>query len=185
MTLTVGGTAIEGVRTVRGTRRGDARGFLERLFCEGELAAILEGRRIVQVNRTRTEGKGTVRGLHFQFPPSAEMKFVHCLSGQIFDVAADLRSESPTLHRWHGQMLDGDEGGTVVIPEGVAHGFQLLSESCDILYFHTAAYDPDREGGIDATDPALAIEWPLAIERRSERDAALPRIGTGATEIVL
>ena len=185
MSLTIGETAIDGVRTLRSTRRGDARGFLERLFCEDELADVLDGRRIVQVNHARTIGKGTVRGLHFQFPPSAEMKFVHCLAGQIFDVAADLRAGSPTLHHWHGEVLDGEQGVTLVIPEGVAHGFQLLSDSCDLIYFHSAAYDPEREGGIDALDPTLAVEWPLPVERRSERDEALPRVGDGAAEIRL
>ena len=185
MNLALAATEIEGVQILHGNRRGDARGFLERLFCENELAAVLGARRIVQVNHTRTEGRGTVRGLHFQLPPSAEMKFIHCLSGRIFDVAVDLRARSSTLHRWHGEVLDGEEAKTLVVPEGVAHGFQLLSDACDLIYLHTAAYDPKREGGVDATDPVLAIAWPLPVERRSERDEGLPRIGAGAAEVVL
>ena len=185
MSLSVAETSIPGVQLSHGVRRGDERGFLERLFCENALAELLGDRRIVQVNHTRTVGSGTVRGLHFQLPPAAEMKFVHCLSGRIFDVAVDLRADSPTLHRWHGETLDGDEPTTLIIPEGIAHGFQLLSERCDLLYFHTAAYDPELERGVDALDPALAIEWPLPVERRSQRDQALPRIGAGVPEIAL
>src|ERR1700755_1085117 len=131
---------VAGVRLLRGRRLGDERGFLERLFCRESLREILGDRTIVQINHTRTLGRGTVRGLHFQRPPFAEMKLVHCLRGRIFDVAADLRTHSPTPHKWHGEILSDEEPRTLVIPEGVAHGFQVLSDDCELIYLHTAAY---------------------------------------------
>jgi dTDP-4-dehydrorhamnose 3,5-epimerase len=185
VTLSIANTEIDGVRLVTGTRLADPRGFLERVFCVGDLGEILQGRTVVQVNHTRTVRKGTVRGLHFQYPPAAEMKLVHCLSGSIFDVAADLRAGSPTQRRWHGEILSADEPKTLVIPEGVAHGFQLLSDSCDILYFHTAPYRREAEGGVNACDPALSINWPLPLRLQSERDAGLPMLDCQFTEVAL
>ena len=185
MSLSVCHTRLAGVEVLRGKRIGDARGFLERLFCSEALSDVLQERRIMQINHTHTEGKGTVRGLHFQYPPASEMKFVHCLSGRIFDVAADLRANSSTCGQWHGEILSGDEPKTFVIPEGVAHGFQLLSETCDILYLHTAPYSPEAEGGLNACDERLAIDWPLPIGLRSERDRLLPSLGPEFAKVEL
>ncbi|WPL20175.1 CDP-glucose 4,6-dehydratase [Thiorhodovibrio frisius] len=108
---------------------GDARGFLERLYCQEELRPLLGERRIVQINRTLTAQAGTVRGLHFQHPPHAELKAVTCLRGAIFDVAVDLRQGSSTFLHWHAERLSGDQPRTLVIPEGFAHGFQTLTDN--------------------------------------------------------
>jgi dTDP-4-dehydrorhamnose 3,5-epimerase len=151
---------------------GDERGYLERLFCFQELQSIIEQRAILQINHSLTAKAGTLRGLHFQHPPHAEMKLVSCLCGEVFDVAVDLRQGSPTFLHWHAEHLSADNHRTLAIPEGFAHGFQTLTADCELLYLHTAAYQPTAEGGLDALDPALAIHWPLPISDRSARDQA-------------
>jgi len=163
-------TPIEGVRLIQRHPAGDERGYLERLFCGADLRVTMDGRRIVQINHTFTAKAGTVRGLHFQYPPYAEMKLVSCLRGTVFDVAVDLRQGSPTFLRWHAETLSADNHRTLVIPEGIAHGFQALSDDCELLYLHTAAYQPDAESGLNAIDPCLAIAWPLPVGERSSRD---------------
>ncbi|RZI99497.1 MAG: dTDP-4-keto-6-deoxy-D-glucose epimerase [Brevundimonas sp.] len=153
---------------------GDERGFLERIFCADELADILGTRSISQINRTLTVEQGTIRGLHFQEPPFAEMKLVSCLQGEVFDVAVDLRPTSPTFLNWHAEILSGDNGRTLVIPEGFAHGFQTLTPECVMLYLHTAPFTSSAEGGLNPMDDRLRINWPLAVRNISARDAAHP-----------
>lgn len=166
-------TPIDGLMRVARTPVADARGFLSRLYDRGVLAqAGLAD--IVQVNHTLTRARGTVRGMHFQRPPSAEDKLVSCIRGAVFDVAVDLRAGSPTLLGWHGERLDAGNGLALLIPKGFAHGFQALTDDCELLYLHSAVYDPAAEGALNATDPALAIDWPLPIAARSPRDQAHP-----------
>jgi dTDP-4-dehydrorhamnose 3,5-epimerase len=167
-------TAIQGLVVLQRKPLGDSRGYLERLFCAGELAKLLGGRAIMQINHTLTASRGMVRGLHFQHPPHAETKFVSCLRGEVFDVAVDLRRDSPSFLRWHGEVLSADNHRTLMIPEGFAHGFQTLADDCEMLYFHTAAYDPAAEGGLHPADPRLAIEWPMPVAGLSSRDAGHP-----------
>lgn len=158
------------VRVERHARR-DTRGFLERMFCEADLEGILpEGERIVQVNRTRTRLLGTVRGLHFQRPPHAETKIVSCLRGEVFDVAVDVRPDSPTFLRWHAERLSEANATSLVIPAGFAHGFQTLADDCELLYFHSAAWHAPAEDGLHPSDPALAIAWPRGVSELSCRD---------------
>lgn len=163
-------TPLEGLKVLRRKPVGDSRGFLERLFCAQEFAHILGGKTIAQINRTRTGQCGSVRGMHFQNARHAEMKFVTCLRGEVFDVAVDVRKNSPTFLQWHGELLTQDNHTTLLIPEGFAHGFQTLSSDCEMLYFHTAAYHADSEGALNVQDPRLAIKWPMAITEQSERD---------------
>lgn len=167
-------TPIEGLRVLQRKPVRDSRGYLERLFCMDEFQSLLPGRRIEQVNHTLTAGCGTVRALHFQHSPHAETKFVHCLRGEVFDVAVDLRRGSPTFLRWHAEMLSAENHRTFVIPEGFAHGFQVLADECEMLYFHTAAHCREAEGGLHPRDPRLAIGWPLPVAGLSPRDAAHP-----------
>ncbi len=151
---------------------GDSRGYLERMFCVDELQDVFGARRIVQINHTLTQTRGTVRGMHFQHAPHAEMKFVSCLRGSVFDVAVDLRKGSPTFLQWHAELLSADNHKTLAIPEGFAHGFQTLTDDCEMLYLHTAAYAPGAEAGLSPKDAKLAIAWPLPIAEISPRDAA-------------
>ncbi len=165
-------TPLAGLQILQRKPIGDSRGYLERLFCSEELQALAPGRHIAQINHTLTARRGTVRGMHFQRPPHAEIKFVCCLRGEVFDVAVDLRDNSPTFLRWHAEVLSADNHKTLVIPEGFAHGFQTLTDDCEMLYFHTAAYQPGAEGGLNAQDPRLAIQWPFPVADLSQRDAA-------------
>lgn len=163
-------TPLSGLRRMQRLIRGDERGYLERVFCADELMPVLANREVRQVNRTLTRRAGTIRGMHFQRAPHSELKIVSCLRGSVLDVAVDLRAGSPTFLQWHAEELSAANHAALVIPEGFAHGFQTLEDDCELLYFHTADFNPVAEGGIDALDPMLAIRWPLAVAERSERD---------------
>ena len=163
-------TPLSDLKLVQRKGIEDSRGFLSRFYCFEEFAALGIGKPIAQINHTLTHKKGTVRGLHFQYPPYAETKFVSCLRGEIFDVAVDLRRSSPTFLRWHGEVLSAANRKSLLIPEGYAHGFQALSDECELVYLHTCAYHPESEGALSVNDPQLAIVWPLAIAEISDRD---------------
>lgn len=167
-------TPIDGLMVVGTNRIGDHRGAFARLFCEQELKPVLGDRRIVQMNQSWTQSVGALRGMHFQHSPHAEMKMVRCLKGKVWDVAVDLRQGSPTFLRWHGVELSADNAGMLVVPEGCAHGFQVLEPDSELLYLHTAAYSPSAEAGLRYDDPLLAIAWPLEVADISERDRVHP-----------
>jgi dTDP-4-dehydrorhamnose 3,5-epimerase len=169
-------TPLAGLRILVGNPVGDHRGHLERIFCQQELADILHGKSIAQINRTLTARAGTVRGMHFQHPPHAEMKFVSCLRGEVFDVAVDVRRGSPTFLAWHAEVLSEDNHKSMVVPEGFAHGFQTLTSDCELLYLHTSAHVAEAEGALNAVDPRLAIAWPTRITEQSARDRAHPML---------
>jgi dTDP-4-dehydrorhamnose 3,5-epimerase len=165
-------TTLAGLRLVVRKPLGDSRGYFERMFCAHELEEVFGQRHVVQMNHTLTQHTGTVRGMHFQYPPHAEMKLVSCLRGKVFDVAVDLRRGSPTFLHWHAEVLSADNHKTLAIPEGFAHGFQTLTDDCEMLYLHTAAYLPGAEAGLNPQDARLAIQWPLPIAEMSPRDAS-------------
>ena len=169
-------TPLQGLQLICRKPIGDSRGYLERLFCQTEFSEYLNGRTIVQVNHTLTERPGTLRGMHFQYPPCAETTFVMCLQGEVYDVAVDIRMGSPTFLQWHGEILNHTNHKAFLIPEGFAHGFQTMSEKCEMLYFHTSPYRSDTEGALNANDPAFAIQWPLPITEQSIRDKEHPMI---------
>ena len=178
-------TAVADLLIVRSTPHHDDRGAFVRLFCAEELQPVLGGRQIAQVNHSRTTDAGTVRGLHFQRPPHAEMKMVRCVRGRLWDVAVDLRSGSPTFLQWHAQELTPDEPEMLVIPEGFAHGFQALEPDSELLYLVTEFYNPSSEGGLRYDDPRLGIEWPLPPQGVSSRDLAHPLLGADFNGVVL
>lgn len=163
-------TALNSLLVVERRPRGDERGSLSRLYSAEIWRELGLGDRVVEINHTSTRHRGTVRGMHFQTAPSAEDKFVTVLRGCVFDVAVDLRQGSPTLRHWHGETLSAQNRRAMLIPKGFAHGFQTLEDDCELLYCHTAAYDPAREGGVSAVDPMFGIAWPLPISHVSERD---------------
>jgi dTDP-4-dehydrorhamnose 3,5-epimerase len=167
-------TPLGGVKLVHLNPLADSRGYLERLFSVDELAPLLEGKQIVQINHTMTSKRGTVRGMHFQRPPHAEDKLIHCIRGRVFDVAVDLRSHSPTFLSWHAEILDPLEHNMLFIPAGFAHGFQTLAADSEMLYLHTAAHHPAAEDGINPNDPLVKIDWPLEFAEISERDSLRP-----------
>ena len=177
--FTVEATPLAGLRLVQRQRIGDARGFLARVFCADELRDAGWTRPIAQVNHTFTARRGTVRGMHFQHPPHAEMKLVSCLRGEVWDVAVDLRAGSPTFLQWHAAVLSAENGHALLIPEGFAHGFQALSDDAEMLYCHSAAYTSGAEGGLNPRDPRLGVRWPLPITEISQRDAGHAAIDAG------
>mgnify|MGYP006266925269 CR=1 FL=1 len=170
-------TPLAGLTVVESTPDHDPRGAFSRLFCSRELHDILGDRRIAQINHSRTTRVGAMRGMHFQYPPHAEMKMVRCLAGRVWDVAVDLRSGSPTFLQWHAEELTPEGGRMMVIPEGFAHGFQALEPDSELLYLHTEFYEPSAEGGVRHDDPRLAIAWPLVAQDLSERDRNHPLLG--------
>ena len=174
MGLSLMATPIDGLMRVDCTSYRDDRGAFTRLFCADTLAPVLGERRIVQINQSRTRAVGAVRGLHFQHFPYAEMKLVRCMRGRVWDVVVDLRRESPSFLRWHAEELSADNQRMLVIPEGCAHGFQVLETGSEMLYLHTEFYRPDAEGGLRHDDPALAIAWPLEALDLSQRDRQHP-----------
>ena len=131
-------------------------------------------RGIAQVNVSRTETVGTIRGLHLQAPPHSEAKLVRCLRGRVWDVAVDLRPDSATYCHWHAVELSSERANALLIPEGCAHGFQVLEPGSELLYLHSGAWVPEAETGVRFDDPQLAIPWPLTPRGLSERDLALP-----------
>jgi dTDP-4-dehydrorhamnose 3,5-epimerase len=163
----------------------DKRGAFARLFCEQALSSVIGGRKIVQINHSCTEAVGAVRGLHFQYAPHAEMKLVRCLRGKVWDVAVDLRPQSLTYKLWYAKELSPQNGHMMVIPEGFAHGFQVLEAGSELLYLHTALYKPDSEGGVRHDDPELGIAWPLPVTDISARDSRHAYIDTRFRGIVL
>ncbi len=148
----------------------DDRGLFTRVFCKQELQSILHGKNMVQVNHSMTRQKGAIRGMHFQKPPKAEIKMVKCLRGSVSDVMIDLRSDSSTFLKWHGEKLSAENMKMMYIPEGFAHGFQTLEEDCELLYFHTEFYSPEHEGGVRYNDPMINILWPLEVTEISDKD---------------
>ncbi len=178
-------TSLLDLRLVQRKAIEDHRGFLSRFYCVEEFAKAGINKPIAQINHTLTRKKGSVRGLHFQYPPHAETKLVSCLKGEIWDVAVDLRRDSPSFLQWHGEILSAANRKSLLIPEGYAHGFQALTEDCELIYLHTAAYCPEAEGALNAADPRLEIAWPLPIDDLSERDRSHPYISQDYQGIVL
>jgi dTDP-4-dehydrorhamnose 3,5-epimerase len=163
-------TPIDGLLIIEHCPIHDERGFLERIFCQDTLNPVLKGKSICQINRTITRAKGTVRGLHFQYPPHSENKIITCLRGQVWDLAIDLRRGSPTFLQHYGILLSSSNKLSYLIPEGFAHGLQTLTSNCEMLYLHTATYAVEAEGTLNAMDPRLKIQWPRPITARSKRD---------------
>lgn len=178
-------TPLAGLMRVQRRPLGDARGFLARMFCAEELKLAGWHWPVAQINHTRTERAGTLRGLHWQNPPMAEAKLVSCLRGAVWDVAVDLRAGSPTFLQWHAENLSADNHTALLIPPGFAHGFQALEDGAELLYLHSVPHVPDCEAGADALDPRLAIAWPLPVCERSARDAGHALLGADFKGIAL
>jgi dTDP-4-dehydrorhamnose 3,5-epimerase len=163
----------------------DERGAFARLFCEQELSSVIGQRKIIQINHSCTAAIGAVRGMHFQHAPYAEMKLVRCLKGKVWDVSVDLRPQSPSYKRWYAQELSAQNAHMMVIPEGFAHGFQVLEVGSELLYLHTAIYKPESEGGVRHDDPAIGITWPLPVTDISARDSKHAYIDTSFRGVFL
>jgi dTDP-4-dehydrorhamnose 3,5-epimerase len=167
-------TKIKGVFVIDLEPRGDERGYFTRVFCKNELINQDIPYNIVQVNRSLSADKGTIRGLHFQKFPKEEDKIVQCLKGKIFDVALDLRKNSKTYGKWVGEILSAENKKMFLIPKGCAHGFQTLEKDTVVEYFVSQYYSPEKEGGIRWSDPRFSIKWPLKKVTTSKKDAGWP-----------
>lgn len=167
-------TQLAGVYRVGTSTFHDSRGAFSRYYCENELASIVGNRKIVQINHSLTNAVGSVRGLHYQRAPHAEMKLVRCIKGSIWDIAVDLRAGSATFLQWHAEILSAENANMLTIPEGCAHGFQVLEANSEIIYFVTASYEPGAEGGVRYNDMRIAIDWPLAATEISDKDRQIP-----------
>ena len=176
--FTITDLSLAGLKLIERQRLGDSRGFLTRLFCAEALTESGWHKPIAQINHTYTAQRGTVRGMHYQRQPYAEMKLVSCVQGEIWDVAVDLRADSPTFLHWHAEIISADNKRAMLIPEGFAHGFQTLTDNVQLLYFHSAPYHPEAEAALNVQDPQLAIKWPIAITELSIRDTKHPLIDT-------
>jgi dTDP-4-dehydrorhamnose 3,5-epimerase len=168
--MLVENTKINGIRIILSEPFKDNRGFFNRIFCQKELGAIRPNIVIAQINHSMTKVKGTIRGVHFQYPPHAEIKIVRCIHGSIFDVAVDLRKNSPTFLKWHGEILSAENMRALVIPEGCAHGFQSLEDDIEMIYLHTKTYNKESEGTIRYDEPKVNIKWPCPVANISEKD---------------
>lgn len=170
-------TKIAGLFIVESERLGDERGYFSRYFCEKEvLEQTGSAWHPTQINHSYSKEKGTIRGLHFQHAPAGEIKFVRCIKGKIFDVAVDLRAGSPTFLQHMAIELSENSGTAFLIPKGCAHGFQTLSDDCEIFYLNSTAYSKEHEAGIRHDDSALGIKWPLPATVMSERDKSFALI---------
>jgi dTDP-4-dehydrorhamnose 3,5-epimerase len=167
-------TYLSGSYEIKLTPRIDNRGWFTRFFCKEEFEQISHTKEWVQMNQSYTHNKGAVRGLHFQHPPHKEIKLVRCIAGAVYDVIVDLRKGSPTFLRWYSTELSAEKKNMLYIPEGFAHGFQTLTEDCELIYLHTEYYTPAAEAGVRFDDSAINIQWPLTVSEISERDREHP-----------
>jgi dTDP-4-dehydrorhamnose 3,5-epimerase len=167
-------TDVDGAYIIEPRRIGDHRGFFARLWCERELAEMGLNTNIAQTNIGVSNRRGTLRGLHYQKDPDAEVKIVRCPRGCVFDVIVDLREGSPTYRRWYGVELSAANALAIYVPEGVAQGYMTLEDDSEIYYHTSAFYAPESATGVRYDDPAFGIEWPLPVAVISEQDESWP-----------
>jgi dTDP-4-dehydrorhamnose 3,5-epimerase len=165
-------TLLKGSYVIELEPFADERGWFARTFCKEEFSKIGHDKEWLQLNHSYTKQHGLVRGMHYQVPPFSEIKLVRCIAGAVYDVIIDLRKGSSTFLNYFGTELSSTNKKMIYIPEGFAHGFQTLTDNCELIYHHTAMYMPGSEGGIKYDDKIPGIEWPLPITAVSERDKA-------------
>jgi dTDP-4-dehydrorhamnose 3,5-epimerase len=167
-------TPLKGAYLIDLEKRGDERGFFARFFCELEFGEHGLATRFVQVNDSLSAQRGTLRGMHYQLPPSGEVKVVRCVRGSIFDVIVDLRPKSSTFKKWFGHELTAENRTMMYVPVGFAHGFLTISNDAEALYLVDSFYSPNDERGLRYNDPTIGIEWPFEPVVVSAKDAAHP-----------
>ncbi|MCX6722129.1 MAG: dTDP-4-dehydrorhamnose 3,5-epimerase [Candidatus Staskawiczbacteria bacterium] len=167
-------TKIKDLYIIEPELKIDERGYFARFFCKKELAKENLIFDIMQINRSFTKKKGTIRGMHFQRDPKSEGKIIQCLKGAIYDVAIDIRKNSSTYGQWVAEELTENNKKMFFIPKGFAHGFQSLKDNSEILYFVSEFYSPEYEGGIRWNDPFFNINWPVKNPILSEKDKNWP-----------
>ncbi len=163
-------TDLKDVLIIDLEKHGDDRGWFARAFCEEEFSKAGIFLHIAQTNISFNQEQGTVRGLHYQSDPKWEPKIVRCTRGRIFDVAVDLRPQSASFCKWVGVELSAENGRALYLPPGMAHGFQTLTENCELYYLMGEVYVPSMARGVRWDDPTFAIKWPLKPTVISDRD---------------
>lgn len=154
----------------------DERGWFARTYCKNEFAKIGHAGEWVQMNHSFTKQKGSIRGMHYQPPPHSEIKLVRCIAGAAYDVIIDLRKNSPTFLHFFGAGISAANKKMMYIPEGFAHGFQTLTDDCELVYNHSQFYTPGVEAAIKYNDPAININWPMTVSSISAKDDNHPNI---------
>jgi dTDP-4-dehydrorhamnose 3,5-epimerase len=175
-------TELAGVFVVEQERHADERGFFARTWCARELADHGLDPGLAQCSVSFNHRPGTLRGLHYQAPPHAEVKLVRCTRGAMFDVAVDLRPDSPTFRRWLGVELTEDNGVALYVPRGFAHGFYTLAEATDVFYMISTPHDPAAARGVRWNDPFHGVVWPGPVDVISPRDRDYPDVDAGRFE---
>ena len=165
-------TALASAYIIDLERREDSRGYFARAFCQKEFAEHGLKPMIAQANVAFNVRAGTLRGMHFQYPPAAETKLVRCTRGAILDIIVDLRPESPTYMQHIAVELTADNGRALYVPERFAHGYQVLLDKTETSYQVGEFYAPGHEGGLRYDDPQLGLRWPLPVAVISDKDEA-------------
>lgn len=168
-------TPVAGAFVIELKRIVDDRGFFARQWCQEQLASRGLCDKIAQINTGTSTRMGTLRGMHFQEAPYAEVKIAHCPRGAVFDVVVDLRPESPTFGRWHGVELSGENYRALYVPEGCAHGYLTLADDTVLTYFTSHPYAAGAAKGVSYDDPAFGIEWPAEVRVVSDADRNWPK----------
>ena len=176
---------IDGLYTVLLKKLEDDRGLFARTYCKNEFKKIGFDKEFVQFNHSFNKLKGTIRGMHFQQMPFAETKLIRCVQGAVYDVAVDIRKNSPTYLQWFGVELTAENMVSVLIPEGFAHGFQTLKNDSALIYHHTAFYTPQADAGIRFDDSLININWKLPAVNISDKDKNYPFIDKNFKGIIL
>lgn len=165
---------LKGAYIIELEKREDERGFFARSYCQQEFEAYHLSLKVVQANISFNKVKGTLRGMHYQQAPYAEIKIVRCTRGALYDVIIDLRPDSPTYKQWSSVELTADNYKTLYIPEGFAHGFMTLEDKTEVSYQVSQFYTPGAEGGVRYNDPTFGIHWPMAVRVMSAKDHSWP-----------
>ena len=163
-------TPLKGAYVIDLEKIGDERGFFSRVFCRNEFCDMGLATDFKQVNSSFSALKGTIRGIHYQLMPSAEIKVVRCISGSLFDVILDLRPDSPNFGQWFGEILTSENRLMMYVPRGFAHGFMTLADNTEVFYFSSEFYNSELEKGIRYNDPEFDIEWPIKPTEVSKKD---------------
>jgi dTDP-4-dehydrorhamnose 3,5-epimerase len=163
-------SSIENLYTIHVKKLEDERGLFARTFCKKEFKQIGFDEEFVQFNHSYNKTKGTLRGMHFQYPPYAEVKLIRCVQGAVFDVVVDLRTDSPTFLKYFSVELSAKNMTSILIPKGFAHGFQTLEDNTALIYHHTQYYTPEADAGLRFDDAAIGIQWKMPVITVSEKD---------------
>jgi dTDP-4-dehydrorhamnose 3,5-epimerase len=171
-------TDIDGLYYVDIDRLEDDRGFFGRAFCRQEFKEKGLESEVCQANISYNQSAGTLRGMHYQKPPYQESKFIRCIRGSIYDVAIDLRKNSPTYCHWFGIELSDENRTALFVPKDFAHGFLTLTDDTEVIYMVSQSYAPNAEAGVRWDDPFFGISWPVNPSLVSSKDAQWPDFST-------